>query len=230
MRIRRPNFATAHVGRIWFCALLVAGGATPAHTQDITPTEIEKRLGGCYALVLGSWVENPGSRPPTYEIPREIELTLLPTRTGMRTREWQLRPPIAALDRPRSPWPSWRLTGTDSLRLVWSTGFEFLVATVQLPDSTGASGYAETGGDAVIVQRLPDGTVSRPPRSRAPVRLDRRQCSTGLGQQQPYDPFWPRMLRARSASGSPPVSTIPTSSTVGTRLNEGGSRSGANVR
>lgn len=150
------------------------------------PSDVEEQIAGCYRIELGDWVEQRATKPPSYSIPERVELLL--ERTGRRS--WLLAPPIAELAGSMLRiQPSWAITESDSLRLTWSTGFSGLSIAVSLPSDTVATGYAETFSDAILVERMPDGSLKPLPRSRASVRMVRIECPISANERPERTPL-----------------------------------------
>jgi hypothetical protein len=87
--------------------------------QDAPPIARVKSLAGCYVLTLGSW-SGPlpkNDAPAAYTPPTRFRLDTLATRQGGHAVEPMNLVPSAR------PLTSWRPIASDSVRIVWSTGF-----------------------------------------------------------------------------------------------------------
>jgi hypothetical protein len=142
--------------------LLVAASASQAQTSGASPTADVRAAAGCYAVTVGAW-SPPDPNPAYHRVPPRIRLDTTPT---SRKGGWVLSPNIAYPYHGAFPGtPAWSLSG-DTMRLLWSNGFQTTSVTLVRTDSVW-TGDAVAGSDAV--------TGAPPPRAHVTIR--RELCS-----------------------------------------------------
>ena len=106
-------------------------------------------IAGCYRLALGTW--SPPLRAQDWMPPSEFQLdTTIVSLWLPKDTVWTVQPTVLM---PRSRMPaSWRYVGTDSVAIVWSTGFTGVHLRLQIVRDT-LRGQATTFKDAHIDMR-----------------------------------------------------------------------------
>lgn len=149
----------------WQHSVLVfslVASASQAQVARAAPTADVRAMAGCYVVTVSEW-SPPDPNAGYHRIPRRIRLDTTPTSRGGR---WVLSPNIAYPHPGAFPGtPGWSLSA-DTMRLVWSNGFQPTGVTLVRRDSLW-TGDAVAGSDFV--------TGGPPPR--ATVTIRRAPCS-----------------------------------------------------
>lgn len=117
-------------------------------------------IAGCYRLILDTW--SPPLRaqdwPASQTPPSEFQLdTTIVSLWLPRDTVWAVQPTVL-VSRSRMP-ASWRYVGTDSVAIVWSTGFTGVDLRLQIVRDT-LRGQARTFHDAHVEGEPPDPRTS----------------------------------------------------------------------
>jgi len=161
-------------------ALVLLGTATPGFAQGDTLPAGARRFVGCYVVELGPWDQPLRGNEPYHTPPDTVVLDSMQIESYPGIQGNRLHPHIEALTRYRTIPARWRLVGTDSVRLSWSSGF--VGVTIDLGWAAGdLTGHAEAFSDVIPVEVLPDGSHRRIPWPAAPVRLRRIACRDTAG-------------------------------------------------
>lgn len=144
----------------------------PLGAQASVPATVSS-LAGCYGLELGEW-EGPARSSTTdwHEPPRIFRLdTTLSTR---RPGSYGARPEWIFLDSQRTPLqPWWRLRPSDSLEVIWSTGF------------SGVRLAFRVRGDSLVGRAQAFTDVRGQPQPSAAAVAKRRSCPADLVNGSP---------------------------------------------
>ncbi len=125
-------------------ALLVAcsnNGEPDGVASGMTPDAWPR----CYALRTGDWTPPPGQKlDVTHAPPPVIQLDTQQVEHSVEEKRHRLGPDIPALGQ-RGLAPSWTRLATDSLQLLWSSGYEGVFVTLAVRgDSISGSARAFT--------------------------------------------------------------------------------------
>ena len=148
--------------------LLFAADAinNPLTAQVAAAAQQVRRIAGCYDTHMGSW---SGPLPATgwpaaHTPPAHFQLDSLPVNAG--SQSWLAVRPVSLVDVKRLP-AMWSLRGTDSIIVVWSTGFVGVTLHLAVHQDS-LIGRATTFHDAQI--------IGEPPDPSAPIIATRRAC------------------------------------------------------
>lgn len=128
--------------------------------EESTSEPAFEEAAGCYDLTLGAW---NGQADEVLVLPQTIELRDELGTDGMENGRRLVRP-FPDTDNRSYPWAFWEPLASDSIRVIWSTGFTGIGMRVARRPS-GYTGLAESFLD------YPGNTAQ------APVTLERRVCT-----------------------------------------------------
>lgn len=108
-----------------------------AEAQDARFRNLPHR---CYQLRLGEWSHAFSSGWPEVHIPPEVirfDTAEVTFPRSIPDGFYKLRPNVAAISATRRPWdPSWTRSASDSLRLLWTTGFSGVMLDLEMRDDS----------------------------------------------------------------------------------------------
>jgi hypothetical protein len=146
--------------------VLILGLASVPNEVFAQARRSSSHVAGCYQLTLGEW-SRPLDNVPTIIPPQQLQLdTAVLPHLLPRDTLWSVRPSMIP-SRGRLPTSSWRYVGSDSVAIVWSTGF----TGVQL--RLGIFGDTLRGEAIAFDDKQIQG---EPPDPRATVQGRRTQC------------------------------------------------------
>jgi hypothetical protein len=153
----------------------VLAGAAPVSGQSDTTRAAARRFVGCYAVRLGPWSQPFEGNPSYHTPPDTVMLDSVLVDGPLGGPGFRLHPHIAILTRYHTVPARWWPVGTDSVRLVWTSGFGGVRIHLAWGDSV-LRGRAQVFSDVIRVEVLPDGTERRLPWSEAAAELSRISC------------------------------------------------------
>ena len=126
-------------------ALIVActGGQPDGAASGFSPDSWPR----CYALRTGDWTPSSGQKlDVTHAPPPVVRLDTQQVQHSVEQKRHRLAPQISALSQRGSLAPSWTRLTSDSLQLLWSSGYEGVFVTVAVRGDS-VSGIARSFTD-----------------------------------------------------------------------------------
>ncbi|MFW6080045.1 MAG: hypothetical protein ACODAE_10515 [Gemmatimonadota bacterium] len=148
-----------------------APATTTADAQEPDSARLESRAAGCFTITVGDWDPPRAERESAFQSPpSRVRLTTERGTERLERDRLLLRPVIDPAPRGRTVpgMAYWHATPTDSLRLVWTTGYVGVTATLALRGDR-VDGRAVAFTDAIV-----PGQEDRRPT--APVTGRRVEC------------------------------------------------------
>ena len=153
----------------------VLAAAQTVSGQTDTTRATARRFVGCYAVHLGAWNKPLKGNRPYHTPPDSVVLDSVLVDSPLGGPGFGLAPHIPILTRYHTVPARWWPIGSDSVRLLWTSGFAGVTMRLAWGDSV-LHGRAEAFTDVIPVEVLPDGTKRRLPWPEAVAELSRVTC------------------------------------------------------